>query len=291
MKNLICYHPAKFEKIQGHNDVIYSLAIHGNLLISSSYDGTIIIWNQSTLEKVKIIAGHQKPIHSILVMDGVLYSASSDKSIKAWNLYECDSSESFQLLGHDSDELTLACEDGILVSASYDGEIRVWNVLSKESTIVSQQSVPVRTLCLVNNILYCGSKNVIQPINIISKEELCPYEGHSGAILAIVHNNNVLYSSSYDTTIRIWNTYTHRLMHILRGHTNWVSALHVSDGILYSGSADLTICLWDIHTCNCIQVIKGHTGAINSLLTSNYYNNENNVLYSCSYDYCIGIYM
>ncbi|PYH67159.1 WD40 repeat domain-containing protein, partial [Aspergillus vadensis CBS 113365] len=59
-----------------------------------------------------------------------------------------------------------------------------------------------------------------------------------------------LVSDSADKTIRLWNTATGALKHILKGHSEWISSVAFSgDGqMLISGSRDKTIRLWDTAT-------------------------------------------
>jgi WD40 repeat protein len=56
-----------------------------------------------------------------------------------------------------------------------------------------------------NSIAIAGSDNTIRWIDLQSGDELNRLTGHEGSVTAIIHHGQRLISSSYDTTIRIWD--------------------------------------------------------------------------------------
>ena len=68
--------------------------------------------------------------------------------------------------------------------------------------------------------------------------------GHTGWVICLTVIGNKLYSGSYDSTIRVWDTDTHQHITTLQGHTFNVRCLVVVGNKLYSGSGDSTIRAW-----------------------------------------------
>ncbi|KAE9392482.1 hypothetical protein BT96DRAFT_887916 [Gymnopus androsaceus JB14] len=82
-------------------------------------------------------------------------------------------------------------------------------------------------------------------------------------ITASCNGSLVVYGSN-DKTVRIWNTSTGRIEHILVGHTNQINAVSVSpdSSRVVSGSKDTTLRIWNTHTGIIEYVLEGHTDEI-----------------------------
>jgi len=81
--------------------------------------------------------------------------------------------------------------------------------------------------------------------------------GHTHTIQALLEWNGLLASSSYDTTIRLWDV-DGNCVRVLQGHSYWVWCLALFQGRLASGSLDKTVRLWDFESGACVAVLRGH---------------------------------
>ncbi len=74
------------------------------------------------------------------------------------------------------------------------------------------------------------------------------YKGHSGPIWCLERNEDILFTGSYDKTIKIWEIPTGTCLNTIRAHSNWVSSLNYwkNSNLLISSSWDCTIKLWKI---------------------------------------------
>jgi F-box/WD-40 domain protein MET30 len=86
-------------------------------------------------------------------------------------------------------------------------------------------------------------------------------------------NLDLLASSSYDTSIRVWNVTSGELMRTLVGHTSeilWsIDLLNDDSQVLVSGSYDQTIKMWNFTTGECLNTFR--TGLyINVLVMINF---------------------
>ena len=111
-------------------------------------------------------------------------------------------------------------------------------------------------------------------------------QGHTQSLFCLTVDRNKLYSGSYDKTIRVWDTDTHRHIATLQGHTDPVQCLTVV-GIgdkLYSGSWDKTIRVWDTDMHRHIATLQGHTDKVQGITVAG------NKLYSGSEDNTIRVW-
>ena len=72
--------------LEGHDNTISSLRMMKNgLLLSSSWDSTIKIWNLKTKSCIVSLEGHKNIVWDVIEMeDGNIASCSSDNSIIVW---------------------------------------------------------------------------------------------------------------------------------------------------------------------------------------------------------------
>lgn len=85
--------------------------------------------------------------------------------------------------------------------------------------------------------------------------------GHSAGVLSftVSPDGSLLFTGSYDQTVRVWETATWSCVKILKGHGGGVRALAVAaDGrSLYSAAADNTVRAWNVGTWVCLRLMHG----------------------------------
>ncbi|WP_019506832.1 NB-ARC domain-containing protein [Pleurocapsa sp. PCC 7319] len=110
------------------------------------------------------------------------------------------------------------------------------------------------------------------PFGQWQSQSLLTFQGHTSWVVSLAWspNGNMLASSSYDKTIRLWNPLTGHCVKTLTGHTNWVLSIAWSpDGkMLASGGDDQTIRIWDVQQEKCSQILSGHKNWVMSVAWS-----------------------
>eukprot|EP00298_Acanthocystis_sp_HF-20_P003756 c14097_g1_i1.p1 GENE.c14097_g1_i1~~c14097_g1_i1.p1 ORF type:complete len:358 (+),score=95.93 c14097_g1_i1:144-1076(+) len=82
-------------------------------------------------------------------------------------------------------------------------------------------------------------------------------KGHNGAIYAVDSYQNIVFTGSQDTTIKMWDGSTQNVLCTMAGHSGIVRAVAWCDkGFVISGSLDKTVKLWDPRKNNCFHTIK-----------------------------------
>ncbi len=126
-----------------------------------------------------------------------------------------------------------------------------------------------------------GNINLYDTSNWEKKDTL---RGHSGGITSVMYSpkNDQIVSSSWDTTVRLWNIDTGKTQLILKDHHHEaVNVAYSPNGDqIASISYDNTIKLWDVCNGNLLQTLKGHS----KIVTSVAYSPKGNQLASASYD-------
>ncbi|KAJ7151843.1 WD40-repeat-containing domain protein [Mycena crocata] len=92
------------------------------------------------------------------------------------------------------------------------------------------------------------------------------FTGHSGPVYCIQSggvSGNLLLSASEDTTIRLWDVLSKKLLNTYRGHTDAVMAVAFSPDTLElaSGSSDASVRFWNREKSEC-SVMRGHKDGV-----------------------------
>lgn len=107
-------------------------------------------------------------------------------------------------------------------------------------------------------------------------DKISSFFGHGGSIWCVDRCEDILFTGSYDKTIKIWETRKGECLNTIRAHSSWVSSIHydkVSE-ILISGSWDSTVKLWNIKTLQNSLTLSQTNGNYVYCVRSNLCQNE-----------------
>ena len=137
----------------GHSDTVFDLALisTSNLLVSSSLDKAIRLWDLTTNTCKFTLQGHNSAVYGLKVISSeVLASASDDRTIKLWSIK--DGSLIRTLTGHTGTILwSLDLYDSqTLVSGSFDQTIKFWDWQTGECLSTLETEIYINTLAVSN---------------------------------------------------------------------------------------------------------------------------------------------
>ena len=151
-----------------------------------------------------------------------------------------------------------------LASGGEDRIIRIWDLTKRKLifTISNNYKRIDSLLPYKNNCLIVGAYNIIKIINIDTKKELVSLMGHEKSICCIIElYPNILATSSYDNTIKVWDLKYNVCEYTLYGHDCPVFCiLLLRDGRLISGSGskNKSLKIWNLEKKSCEFSLIGH---------------------------------
>ncbi|KAJ6687325.1 RECEPTOR FOR ACTIVATED PROTEIN KINASE C RACK1 [Salix koriyanagi] len=197
--------------MRSHTDQVTAIATpidNSDMIVSSSRDKSIILWNLTKDEKTYGVARRRLTGHSHFVQDVVLssdgqfaLSGSWDGELRLWDLASGVSARRF--VGHTKDVLSVAfsIDNRQIVSASRDKTIKLWNTLGEcKYTIQEAESHTDWVSCVR------FSPNTLQP-TIVSASWDKTVKGHSGYVntVAVSPDGSLCASGGKDGVILLWD--------------------------------------------------------------------------------------
>ncbi|KAI4388402.1 hypothetical protein MLD38_000732 [Melastoma candidum] len=199
---------------------------------SATFDSVV---PQNTL--IGSLVREEGHIYSLAAVGELLYTGSDSKNIRIWkNLKEFAAFKSSSGLVK---AIIVANEK--IFTGHQDGKIRKWRVSPKTPNIHKRAG----TLPTLKDIF----RSSINPSNYIEnkRRRSALWIKHSDAVscLSLDEEHGVLYSASWDRTIKVWRVSDSKCLESVKAHDDAVNSVVASiDGMMFSGSADGTVKLW-----------------------------------------------
>ncbi|XP_040604790.1 CMT1A duplicated region transcript 1 protein isoform X3 [Mesocricetus auratus] len=124
------------------------------------------------------------------------------------------------------------------------------------------------------DLMAVSSNRKIQLLNIMQAREIpTEFRGHAGSIRALFlsEEENILFSGSYDLSIRYWDVTTGTCIRIFYGHQGTITCLDLHKNRLVSGAKDGQVKEWDIETGKCLKTFKHKDAAVLAVKISETY--------------------
>ncbi|KAK7827443.1 hypothetical protein U0070_026649 [Myodes glareolus] len=109
------------------------------------------------------------------------------------------------------------------------------------------------------NLMAVSSNRKIHLLNVMQAKEMpIEFRGHAGSIRALFlsDEDSILFSGSYDLSIRYWDVTTGACIRIFYGHQGTITCLDLYKNRLVSGAKDAQVKEWDIDTGKCLKTFK-----------------------------------
>ncbi|MFD1937690.1 TIR domain-containing protein [Nonomuraea mangrovi] len=193
--------------LQGHSGRVYAVAFSGDLLASGASDGTVVLWDPLTGERLHTLRGHADGVWPVRFSPAgdLIAAGGGDGDVRIWSTATGELLH--RMTGHTAPIFTAAFTSWGLVTGDAAGTVRVWDPLSGRL---------IRTL-------FSGQGSVYRA-------------AFSGDLLATGHE---------DGTVRVWKD--GELLHTLSGHTGRVYCVTFSPAgdLLATGDVEGAVLLWE----------------------------------------------
>ena len=213
--------------LQGHSDIIWAVAFSpdGSTIASASNDCSVKIWDTKTGDCLITINEHQSLIWSVAFDSSgqILASGDDDGVVKLWSTKtgKCIKTLKGQtgkswVLNFDSNANTISSSSGKQILNS-------WNIetgkLIKNIPQPNEQSWTADLSSDGHFIANATDSNEISIWNSSTGDKIQNLEGHLKPIWTVVFSykpDNIVASSSWDETIKVWDIGTGECLHTLK---------------------------------------------------------------------------
>ncbi|XXG59829.1 hypothetical protein AAC387_Pa04g1845 [Persea americana] len=233
---------------------------------------------------ISTLKAHSSPVFSLTLSAKSLYSGSSNGEILLWPTQPTSCPTSNIVTVGKAAVKSVAVLHNKLITAHQDHKIRVWEI---DRGYKLSATLPT----LLDRVLrFLPPKNHVQ----VRRHKKCTWVHHVDSVsaLALSTDGTILYSVSWDRTLKIWRTNDFRCMEsVANAHDDAINALAISqEGFIYTGSADTRIKVWTKgpaqkkHSLH--ATLEKHRSAVNALALSP----DGSVLYSGACDRSIVVW-
>lgn len=260
--------------LRGHTGWVTCVDFYANKLVSSSYDGTVRIWNTQTGNMLQTLKnesnGVLSPVWCLQFDKNRIMTGSSDSKLRE---FDPNTGQCTQVIGgHDGGVKCLQFTSELLVTGSDDKTIKIFDVRTGKyiKTIKVPCGGSISCLQFQDDVLCTASKRekAIYTFDLRrSNHYQRVLEAHSKAVYCLQFDlaTNRLVSGARDRQIFVWDFEKGEVIKKLSGHRYTVMNLRFDNNKIVSGAADDSLRIWDMHSGECIQILQGHTEMVTSL--------------------------
>jgi WD40 repeat protein len=289
-------------ELKGHNGSVYSaqFSADGLRVVTASSDRTARVWEATTGKLIAELKGHNDKVYSAqFSADGQrVVTASDDRTAHVW---EATTGKLIaELKGHNGlvYSAQFSADGQRVVTASDDHTARVWEVaIARFIAELKGHTAPVlsaqfsadgqRVVTASGNISDNSSGNISDNLRstdytarvweAATGKSIAELKGHTALVRSAQFSpdgQRVVTSSydhtasfpNYESTARVWEAATGKIIAELKGHTAQVRSAQFSpDGQwIVTASDDRTARVWEAATGKTIAELKGHTAQVRS---------------------------
>lgn len=262
-------------KLTGHQDAVNSVSFspNGQLIATSSSDGTVRLWDWQGREQ-STITDHQGNIYHVTFSPDSqsIATASQDDTAKVWTL---QGEKLVTLKGHKSSVYSVSFSPNgeRLVTTSRDYTARVWDLQGRQLAILKghQKSIDHGIFDPNGQRIATASRDGTVKVwdNQGNLLKTLKDDVNSFYSVSFSPNGQRLAASAKDGTVKVWDNQG-RLVLTLRGHHKLVkNAIFSKNGKwIVTGSSDGTVRVWDSNGEE-VTVFQGHQDPIYDIAISN----------------------
>ncbi|CAN4085935.1 unnamed protein product [Withania somnifera] len=228
---------------------------------SCSIDTFVVSPNSNNSSCIASFKTSTPQISHLAIHNNILYAASLNQitavDFKTYELIDTFTS-SFGLVK------SIAFSKTKIFTAHQDCKIRIWQLKpsSKQHHYHLLSTLPTLKDRLLSGI---SPKNYVQ----IRRHKQQLWIQHADTVSGLAVNDGLMYSVSWDKTLKIWKMSDFSCLESVLGHADAINAIVVSqDGVVYTASADGEIKVWQREKNNkhrLVTTLRKHKSSVNAL--------------------------
>lgn len=259
------------EEFRGYTATALESLPNNRIAIGFS-DGTIVIFDLSTHQKVATLTGHDGAIMALaLLPNNRLASGSFDSTVNIWDLNTHQKVAT--LAGHDAIIMALALlPNNRLASGSIDSTTKIWDLETHQEVAILPGAV-FSLLTLPNNQLVVGGYGTIKTWNLNTFRETGNLTLRPNSVVtafALTPDNNLV-SGDRNGTIKKWN-----LNNLQAPPATWagngkriIRFVLQPNNILTYGEEGGDIKKWNLENNEIIETVRQAAGMIDFIVLQN----------------------
>ncbi|KAH6803456.1 Transducin/WD40 repeat-like superfamily protein [Perilla frutescens var. frutescens] len=200
-------------------------------------------------KSLAVLSGHVGSVSCLALCGEFILSASQGRDIIVWQQPDL---RQFTKFGQgDGSVKALVTAGNRVFTAHQDSRIRAWKVSRSSENVFKL----VDTLPTTKDYLgkFMKQSNYVQT----RRHHKVLWIEHSDSISCLAVSDGLIYSGSWDKTIKVWRMSDFRCLESIKAHDDAINGLVASNGVVYSASADGKIKVWGKEAKTRRHSIKG----------------------------------
>jgi len=274
--------PTNFRAFDGHTDAVRSVGFSpdGSLLLSSSQDNTVRVWDFEAAQALKTFRGHGGRVQAAAFLsDGKrILSAAHDNTVREWSIagYEEIRTLKGRVLDGHADAVLAAAysqDQSRVITASRDRTARTWNAITGEPglTLAEGHAYLASTAVFFpggRRLLTAAVDNTARIWDVGTGGQLLRLDrsGRSAAA-TLSHHAKWIATGGDDKSAQLWDASTGQRLKKFEAHLAEVTAVAFSpdDRLLATGDTKGHVKLWNIEAGRVVAKLDGHSRRISAI--------------------------
>jgi WD40 repeat protein len=235
-------------------------------IIAGTMDGVIKIWNANSEALGTSLHVHH-PISSNSSDDNLIVTSSTDNTVNIWDRTTGKIWKTFPTSASEGVTVSWNRNETKLAVGNGNTKVKIWEVATGELLTSFESNCFVTYISWNpngNELLVLGIEDLTFEVRSgVTGQLLKALKGHSGSVVsgAWNHTGNKIATGSADKSIKIWEITTGAVLRTLEGHSHRVTSVvwNHNDSKIVSGSADCSIKIWDALEGKLLNTLTGHS--------------------------------
>jgi len=236
----------------------------GQWMATGQQNGTVKIWDLTTLKEIATLAGNEPVIGLAFSGDGrTLVAAVSKGNTRLWKVDLPRKPTTATLMDTGWTWSIALNAPGTMFAKSYGSNIECWDTTSKKRLAeFAEPNETIVSLCFSpdgKTLASASDGKCIRLWEAATGKNLATLEGHEGAVRSVAFSpdGKTLASGSEDMSVRLWDVDTRRNSETYFGNGGRITDILIdrNNRTLAGASTDGSVMLWDIASERCTHRI------------------------------------